>query len=91
MREDVEHGGKPCTDTETEHHVAKLRHRRIRQNFLNVVLNECKRCSDDDRDTTDDGDEVHRGVEDVKADEEHRVETSDQEHTSNDHGRRVQQ
>ena len=89
--EDVEDGRQPGADPEAEHHVAELGHRRVGQHLLDVVLHEGQPGGVDDRDRPDDGDQVDVGAADVEAGVEDRIEPRHQEHTGDDHRRRVQE
>ena len=89
--EDVEHGRQPGARTEAEHHVAELRDRRVGQHLLDVVLHEREQRCDDDRDSTDQCDEVDVGVGDLQTFPEHRVDTRHEEHSGHDHRARVEQ
>ena len=55
------------------------------------MLNESQQRSNHNRDTTNEHDEVDVGVTDLHAFPEHWIDTGDQEHTSHNHGARVQQ
>ena len=84
--EDVEHRWQPSASAETHHHVAQLRDRRVRKHLLDVVLNECQCSGNDNRDATNQNDEVHAVAVNVHSLVEHWVHTSDQENTGNHHG-----
>ncbi len=91
--EDVEHRGGPGADAESHHHVAELRHGRVGEHLLDVVLHERQGGGNDHGDATDHGDQVERlpGGVDLEPDVEHRVDAGDQEHPGHDHGGAVQQ
>ena len=89
--EHVEDSRQPGTRPKAEHHVAELTHRRVGEHLLDVVLNESEQCRDDDRDAADDGNEAQAAIGDVETFPEHRVDTSHQEDSGDDHGRRVKQ
>ena len=87
----MEHGRQPGAHPEPKHHVAELRHRRVGQHLLDVVLHEGQRRGDDDRDSPDHGDQVHVRAADIEAGVEDRVQPGHQEDASDHHRRGVQQ
>ena len=84
--EEVEQGRGPGADAEGHGHVPELRHGRVGEHLLDVVLHERQPGAADDGDAADDREQVHARGADRQALEEHAVEPGDHVDAGHDHG-----